>query len=79
LTSGGSPVTSVAAGVVVTLTATVTAAGAPVTAGQVSFCDASATYCIDIHLLATAQVTSNGTAIFKFFLPQDSTATKQYL
>jgi len=32
----------------------------------VSFCDATATYCTDIHLLATAQLTSSGTASYKF-------------
>jgi hypothetical protein len=37
-----------------------------VTVGQVNFCDASATYCTDIHLLGTAQLTSAGTAAMKF-------------
>ncbi len=50
----------------VTLTATVKAGASPVTAGQVNFCDASATSCSDIHLLGTVALTSSGTATFKF-------------
>lgn len=34
--------------------------------GQVNFCDAWATYCTDIYLLGTAQLTSAGTAALKF-------------
>jgi hypothetical protein len=66
LTSGGNTVTQVAAGSVVTLTATVMAGTTPVTVGQVKFCNASAAYCTDIHLLNTAQLTKAGTAIYKF-------------
>jgi hypothetical protein len=66
VTSGGSAVTSVPWGTVVTLTATVTAGTTPVTTGQVKFCDATATYCEDIHILGTAQLTSAGAAVFKF-------------
>jgi hypothetical protein len=66
MTSGGSTVTTVASGSVVTLTATVIAGSTPVTVGQVNFCDAAVTYCTDIHLLATAQLTSAGTAVYKF-------------
>src|SRR5271170_2112018 len=66
VTSGGSTVTTVTAGGVVTLTATVTVGGTPTTPGQVSFCDATAKYCTDIHLLGTAQLTANGTATLKF-------------
>ena len=65
LTSGGSPATSISSGSVATLTASVKAGGTPVTVGVVNFCDASATYCTDIHVLGTAQVTSAGTAVFK--------------
>ena len=65
VTSGGSTVTTVTAGSVVTLTATVTAGGTPTTPGQVNFCDATAKYCTDIHLLGTAQLTANGTATLK--------------
>ncbi len=66
LTSGGSAVTTVAAGSVVTLTATVMAGATAVTTGQVNFCDASAPYCTDIHLLGSAALTSAGAAAFKF-------------
>ncbi len=64
--SGGNAVTTVAQGNVVTLTATVMAGGTPVTPGQVNFCDATAKFCTDIHLLGTAQLTANGTATLKF-------------
>jgi hypothetical protein len=66
VTSGGDAVTTVAQGSVVTLTATVMAGSAPVTPGQVNFCDATAKFCTDIHLLGTAQLTANGTATLKF-------------
>ena len=66
VTAAGSPVTSVATNTAVTLTATVTAAGSPVSPGQVNFCDATATYCTGIHLLATATLTSKGTAAWKY-------------
>jgi sugar lactone lactonase YvrE len=66
VTSGGTPVTTVAPGSVVTLNATVTAGTSPVTAGQVSFCDASTTECTDIHLLGTVALSSSGSAAFKF-------------
>ncbi len=66
ITSGGSAVTTVTSGTVVTLTATVLAGTAPVTVGQVKFCDASATYCEDIHIVGTAQLTSAGSATYKF-------------
>ena len=66
VTSGGAAVTTVTSGSVVTLTATVTAGAVVVTPGQVNFCDASVTYCTDIHRIGTAQLTSQGTAILKF-------------
>ncbi len=66
VTSGGGAVTTVASGSVVTLTATVMAGTTPATIGQVKFCDAAATYCTDIHLLGTRQLTSAGTAVLKF-------------
>ena len=66
VTSGGGAVTTVASGSVVTLTATVMAGTAPVTIGQVKFCDAAATYCTDSHLLGTRQLASAGTASLKF-------------
>ncbi|WP_263351248.1 FG-GAP-like repeat-containing protein [Acidicapsa acidisoli] len=66
LTSGGNTVTTVTSGNVVTLTATVMAGSTPVTPGQVNFCDATAKFCTDIHLLGTEQLTANGTATLKF-------------
>jgi hypothetical protein len=50
----------------VLLTAKVSAGTTPVTAGQVNFCDASATHCTDIHILGSAALNSSGTATFKF-------------
>ncbi len=66
LTSGGSPVTSVAPGTVVLLTAQVSVGTTPVTAGQVNFCDASAPHCTDIHILGSSALNSSGTATFEF-------------
>ncbi|MEO8869521.1 MAG: FG-GAP-like repeat-containing protein [Granulicella sp.] len=66
ITSGGSAVSTVATGAVVTLTATVTAGNASVTPGQVKFCDASSVVCADTALLGTTQLTSAGTAVFSF-------------
>lgn len=51
VTSGGTAVSSVSAGTVVTLTAAVNSGANSVTRGQVNFCDASTAYCMDIHLL----------------------------
>jgi hypothetical protein len=66
-TSGGSAVTTVPVGSVVTLTASVTISpgSTAVRTGQVNFCDAAATYCTDIHVLGTAQLTSTGKAVIK--------------
>jgi hypothetical protein len=66
VTSGGSAVTTVTSGSVVTLTATVMAGTTPVNPGQVKFCDAKAAHCEDIHIVGTAQLTKAGTATFKF-------------
>jgi Bacterial Ig-like domain (group 3)/FG-GAP-like repeat/FG-GAP repeat len=66
VTSRGSAVNTVTSGSAITLTATVMAGDAPVTPGQVNFCDASAPYCTDIHLLGTAQLSLAGTATLKF-------------
>jgi hypothetical protein len=73
LTSGGNPIASggsVASGNEVTLTASVVSGSTTLTTGQVNFCDATAKYCSDIHLLGTAQLIhsgpSAGTAIFRF-------------
>ena len=73
MTSGGKAVAtggSVASGNEVTLTAAVVSGSTTLTTGQVNFCDASAKYCTDIHLLGTAQLIqsgpSAGTAVFRF-------------
>jgi len=66
ITAGGSAVTTVTSGTVVTLTATVFAGTTPVTPGQVNFCNAAATNCIGLNLIATAQLTSAGIATYKF-------------
>jgi hypothetical protein len=66
VTANGSGVSSVSSGTVVTLTAQVSAGGVNVSPGQVNFCDATAAYCTDIHILYTAQLTSSGTATYKF-------------
>ena len=60
------PSSSVPARTVVTLTATVLAGAIPVTRGTVIFCDASATYCEDIHIVGRAQLTNSGAASIKF-------------
>ena len=62
ITAGGSTVSTVNWGSLVTLTASVTSGGSPVTSGLVNFCDSAATYCGDVHLLGSAQLTSAGTA-----------------
>jgi trimeric autotransporter adhesin len=67
VTSGSSAVTTVPSGSAVELTATVTSSGLPVTTGEVLFCDATAAHCTDIHLLGAAQLTSAGTAAFRFY------------
>jgi hypothetical protein len=69
ITSGGSAATSVSYGTAIALTATVMAGSAPVTQGLVKFCDATAKYCEDFHILGTAQLTSTGTAVLKFRSP----------
>src|ERR1700761_6277644 len=51
----------------VTLTATVTAAGSAVTAGSVTFCDASAAECQNTSIVGTGQI--NGTAATIEFVP----------
>jgi hypothetical protein len=76
ITASGTPVASIPSGKAITLTATVLSSGAPVTPGQVKFCDATATYCTDVHLLGTAQLTSAGTAAFRFVPGPGSRAFK---
>jgi hypothetical protein len=62
ITAAGSSVTTTTWGTLVTLTASVTSGGSPVTSGLVNFCDSAASYCGDIHLLGSAQLNSNGAA-----------------
>jgi len=62
ITSGGNSVTSINTGSLVTLSASVSAGATAVTHGQVNFCDATSTYCTDVHLLGTAQLNSSGQA-----------------
>jgi hypothetical protein len=65
ISSAGNPVTSVASGTVVMLTAAVKG-GSTALAGQVNFCGAAAPYCDPIHLVGSAQLTSAGTASLQF-------------
>ena len=65
VTSSGGPATSIATGNPVTLTASVVEGSTPLSLGQVSFCDATAAHCTDIHLLGTAQLTAGGTATLR--------------
>ena len=63
LTSSGAAVTSVSSGTPVTLTATATNSGAPVTRGTVIFCDISlSSNCAGSAVLGSAQLTSSGVA-----------------
>ena len=66
ITVAGNAVTTVASGTAVTLTATVTVGGAPVTPGLVIFCDATAPRCENSAVLGTGQLTAAGTATLKF-------------
>jgi sugar lactone lactonase YvrE len=69
MSSGPSPVASsasITSGSELTLVAAVASGSSNVTVGQVNFCDASAAYCTDIHLLGAAQLTSAGTAVLRF-------------
>ena len=80
ITSGGSIIGTVREGTVVTLTATVTLAGGAAAAppGQVNFCEVKAAplKCTDIRLLGTVQLSSAGTAVYKFY-PGPGTHTYQ--
>jgi sugar lactone lactonase YvrE len=66
VTSGGTTVSSVTPGTVVTLTAEVKTGGVALKAGQVNFCQPTAPHCTDFDLLGTAAITGNGTATYKF-------------
>ena len=74
LSANGAAATTSVSGTAVTLTAAVTVGNAVQPQGLVSFCDASATYCEDIHLLGTAQLNSSGMAVLRF-LPSIGTHT----
>ena len=63
LTSGGEAVSTVPSGTVVTLTATVLGGSTPVEPGIVNFCDASVTYCTDVHLIASKHLIQAGAGI----------------
>ncbi len=65
--------TSTTAGSIITLTATVTSGGVPLTAGQVTFCNASATYCDNGAMLGSVWLTSSGTATLRRALPVGTT------
>ena len=64
--NGSVSVTSVPSDTAVTLTATVKAGSVAVPAGLVYFCDAAAAHCTDIHRVGTGQLTTSGSAVFKF-------------
>lgn len=78
VTSGGSSVTTVTNGTIVTLTATVKAGSQAVSPGQVIFCDSNASPCTDIHIVGSAQLGSGGTALWRF-RPGPGTHTYQAL
>ena len=64
ITSGGMAQSTVSSGTAVKLSAMVTAGSAPVTPGQVEFCDASSPHCTGIHLLGLAQFSRAGLSQF---------------
>jgi FG-GAP-like repeat/Bacterial Ig-like domain (group 3) len=67
---------SATAGSVITLTATVTSEGTPLTAGQVVFCNAAAAYCDDSAVLGSVWVTTSGTATLRRTLAAGTTSVK---
>jgi hypothetical protein len=64
-----STVNSVPMGTLVTLRASVSSSGTPVSPGLVLFCNAGATYCEDFNILGQAQLTPGGTASLNLILP----------
>lgn len=67
--AGTNPLTSLAtvpSGTVVTFVASVSSGATKLTQGRVTLCDASAASCTDIHQHGTAQLTSAGSAKFRF-------------
>jgi hypothetical protein len=57
---------SVTSGTVVTFVASVSSGATKLKQGRVTLCDASAASCTDIHQFGSEQLTSAGTAKFKF-------------
>jgi Bacterial Ig-like domain (group 3)/MBG domain (YGX type)/FG-GAP-like repeat len=62
ISSSSGPVTSVAAGTILTLTATVKAGGIAATPGLVTFCDATASGCADAAVYGTVPLIHSGPA-----------------
>ncbi len=62
ISSLSGPVTSVAAGTILTLTATVKAGSAAATPGLVTFCDATASRCVDAAVYGTVPLIHSGPA-----------------
>jgi hypothetical protein len=52
-----------------TLTASVSTSGHPVSPGLIRFCKAEATHCEDLNILGQAQLTASGSASFNLILP----------
>src|SRR5258708_4667556 len=63
VTFGTSVLHTVPVGTKMTLTAAVSAGATAVNPGQVNLCEASAPACTDVHILATAQLTTAGKAV----------------
>lgn len=63
------PGNSVAVGTRVTLTASVSSSGGPVSPGLVLFCNPEAVRCKDLDILGQAQLTAAGTASLNLILP----------
>ena len=61
---------SVTTGTAVVLTANVAASGAPIPAGLVTFCDATATYCEGPAVIGSAQISATGAAVLKHIFGQ---------
>jgi hypothetical protein len=68
VSSDGASTIVVRQGALVTLTATVAVSGAPVSPGQVRFCEVrpAPRRCADVLLLGTVQLLSNGVATYKY-------------
>ena len=62
VTVNGSSASQISAGSPITLTATVTSGGSPITQGQVNFCNAAVVHCTDVNVLGTAPLGPNGAA-----------------